>query len=86
MTRKPLTKPEPLRKKRVWSTGEVARAIGWRTERVTRILRKAKAAFQVEGHRAWYTTESQMRRAMPEFFEELEADRDAETGWLDTDA
>lgn len=86
MTRKPLTKPEPLRKKRIWTTGEVARAIGWRTERVMRILKKARALFRPEGTHKWLVSESSLRRAMPEIFEEIEAERDAETGWLDPDA
>lgn len=80
-------KNDKLKKKRVWTMAEVAEAIGWETDRVTDLLVAAGAAFKPDGYRWWLTSESRMRRKFPDFFEELEAQRDADVSqWEAADA
>lgn len=77
------TLPGELGKKRVWTAREIAQAIGWTTDRVTRALKKSGAGFRIGDSGVWMATEATMRRHIPEFFEQVECERDAAQYGLD---
>lgn len=54
---------------RLLSTADMARLLGWTTERMRRWLLRENCAFRRRGY--WYTTPNMLREAFPELYTEL---------------
>lgn len=55
----------------ILTIADIAKAIGWRTRRVRRILKEAGAITKIGGR--WVTTQGRLRAHMPEVLDALQA-------------